>query len=162
MGKTVSVAMAGFDTAKSPDTLVTSGIGSCIAVFLHDRTNKIGGLAHIMLPRSKGEGEAASGKYADTAIDALIRLMERNGALHNGLTAKIAGGSSMFAAIRQTAAITVGKDNIESVKQLLADRNIRIAAGDTGGSYGRAVACDPETGAFEVTILTKPPARIVL
>jgi chemotaxis protein CheD len=162
MGKTVTVAMAGFDAAKSPDTLTTSGIGSCVAVCLYDAINRIGGLAHIMLPHNRENGQTHPGKYADTAISALVRLMVQNGANQSGLTAKIAGGASILTPAGKDAAITVGKDNLESVKRVLANLNIRITAGDTGGPYGRAVVFGTDTGSVEVTVLTKPPKKIDL
>jgi chemotaxis protein CheD len=151
------VAMADFDVAKSPNALATTGIGSCVAVCLHDRKNRAGGLIHIMLPRSKGNDNTLRGRYADTGIAALIRHMGQG-----GLTAKIAGGASMFVPEGQPAAITVGKNNIDSVRKILAERNIRILAEDTGGTHGRALVFDVETGAVEVTVLTDPPARITI
>jgi chemotaxis protein CheD len=149
--------MAAFGTARSPERLITSGIGSCIAVFLYDKKTKTGGLAHIMLPRGKGDDPAHAGRYADTGIKALIRLMGTN-----SLTAKIAGGSNMFAADQNKAAITVGKNNIESVKQILAEKKIPVIAEDTGGLFGRTVTCHTDTGAVEVKILTDPISRVVI
>lgn len=161
MGKVINVDMAHFNIAKTPDVLTTSGIGSCVAVCLYDPKRKIGGLAHVMLPYNRDRDEAQCGKYADTAIDALIQLMVQNGADRNGLSAVIAGGSTMLASARQ-ATITIGKDNLESVKDMLADRHIRIFAENTGGSLGRAVTFHTETGVIEVTVLTKPPVRIAM
>lgn len=153
--------MADFKIAKSPDALMTTGIGSCVAVCLYDRMSKIGGLAHIMLPCNTMQDMNMCGKYADTGLEALIRLMSQNGAAKSGLTAKIVGGASILTPARQ-AAITVGKDNIDRVKSNLASRNINITAEDIGGSLGRSVVFYTETGIVEITILTKPPTRITL
>ena len=34
------------------DLLISLGLGSCVGVVLYDELNKIGGLAHVMLPDS--------------------------------------------------------------------------------------------------------------
>jgi len=162
MSKKITVAMADFNTAKAPDTLATIGIGSCVAVCLYDRKNKIGGLAHIMLPCNTENDQTLCGKYADTGIDALILLMSQNGASKNELTAKIIGGANMFAPTQKAATLTVGKNNIKSVKKTLADKGIRIIAEDLGGSNGRAIVYDTETGAVEVTIFSQPVAQIMI
>lgn len=151
--------MAHFNIAKSPDILTTSGIGSCVVVCLYETKRRIGGLAHIMLPFNRDRDETQRGKYADTAIEALIRLMVQNGADENGLSAVIAGGSTMLATTGQPT-ITIGKDNLESVKSTLAGRRIRVIAENSGGSLGRAVTFNTETGVIEVTVLTKPTERI--
>ena len=44
----------------------TIGLGSCVALILHDRRRSLGGLAHIMLPESRGNADRP-GKCADTA-----------------------------------------------------------------------------------------------
>lgn len=159
MVNTIMVNMAGFNIAKSPNALATMGIGSCVAVCLYDQANKIGGLAHIMLPYNTTKDKLLCGKYADTGIDALVRLLNKNGA--GRLSAKIVGGASIFTPTQQ-AVITVGKDNIESVKRILADRGIRIVAEDIGGSVGRSVVFYTETGIVEVTMSAQPPKRITL
>ena len=51
-------------------TMTSIGLGSCIALIVHDNYLKMGGVAHIMLPNSKGKGERP-GKFADTAVPLL-------------------------------------------------------------------------------------------
>src|SRR5204863_5527743 len=71
-------------------------LGSCLGLALYDRRYKVAGLGHIVLPVSLGR-TATPGKFADTAVPALIRQMqqlvdEERLKLH----AKIAGGANMF------------------------------------------------------------------
>ena len=51
-------------------------LGSCVGVVLYDRTARLGGLAHIVLPKAHGTVDHP-GKYADTAIPALIAEFDR-------------------------------------------------------------------------------------
>ena len=69
--------------------LITLGLGSCVCLAMYDATNKIGGLAHILLPNSNGKEESA--KYADQAVKLMVRDMKKLGA--KNIVAKIAGGS---------------------------------------------------------------------
>ena len=55
------------------DTLVTLGLGSCVAIVLHDEAARVGGMAHILLPEpalSRDQGNAS--KFATTAVPALV------------------------------------------------------------------------------------------
>ena len=51
-------------------------LGSCVGVVLYDRVAKLGGLAHIVLPSSRGVIDHP-GKYADTAIPGMIADLDR-------------------------------------------------------------------------------------
>ena len=52
-GQVVKVGIADMNIAKAPNTIRTSGLGSCVGVVLYDERSKIAGLIHVMLPDSK-------------------------------------------------------------------------------------------------------------
>ena len=52
MSEVIKVGMADLKVCKSPDSITTLGLGSCVGIALRDPVTKIGGLAHIMLPDS--------------------------------------------------------------------------------------------------------------
>ena len=71
----IIVGIADYKVTKSPNKLVTLGLGSCIGICIYDTQNKIGGLAHIMLPCMPANNENAlksPSKYANTAIPLMI------------------------------------------------------------------------------------------
>ena len=74
----VKVGIAQMDVARQPDTIRTSGLGSCVGVVLYDEAKQIAGLVHVMLPDSSlGRSEALNAaKFADTGIQALINLLK--------------------------------------------------------------------------------------
>ncbi len=92
----VSVAIGQWAVAAAPAKIRTL-LGSCVGVVLYDRAAKLGGLAHIVLPSARGAVDHP-GKYADTAIPAMIADFERRlgGKARSRLTAKLVGGASMF------------------------------------------------------------------
>lgn len=152
MNQTIRVGMAEYKTAKSPLILTTLGLGSCVGVALYDKTIKVAGLAHIMLPDSRLSSKKRynPGKFADTAIDALVENMIKLGANARNIKSKIAGGAQMFKVKSENSIMRIGKRNIEAVKQKLDLLNIEIVAEDVAGNYGRTVELHCETGAFTI------------
>lgn len=119
----------------------TIGLGSCIALILHDRRRSLVGLAHIMLPESRGSADRP-GKFADTAVVALLEEMERAGGTKFSITAIVVGGASMFEF--SANALNIGERNTAAVKDLLREQGIRIEHEETGGRVGRSVYYWPE------------------
>lgn len=144
--------MAEYKTAKSPSILTTLGLGSCVGVALYDKAQRIGGLAHVMLPDSRlsGKKKYNLGKFADTAIDALIKDMIKLGANPKNIKSKIAGGAQMFKVKSGNSIMQIGRRNIQAVKEKLNLLNIQIVAEDVGGNYGRTVKLHCETGDFTI------------
>lgn len=128
----------------------TIGLGSCIGLVIHDTVRATGGLVHIMLPDSQGRTDRP-GKYADSAVELLVKELVRNGCKPSSLVAKIAGGAAMF---RTTAgSLNIGERNIEAVKIRLKSRGIPLSGEDVGGSVGRTITYFPgENGKILVKI----------
>lgn len=123
------------------DIVMTSiGLGSCIAVVLHDKKKKTGGIAHVMLPNSNGKDERP-GKFADTAVPKILENMVAQGSNKRDIIAKIAGGSSMFRQFKGN--LDIGGRNIEAVKEALNLQRIPLEGEDTGGNMGRSIMYDP-------------------
>lgn len=120
--------------------LSSIGLGSCIGLILHDEGRRIGGLAHIMLPDSQGRTDRP-GKYADTALLALLEAMGCHGTTPGRIVAKLAGGASMFAQFSES--FSIGDKNLQAVRILLKERSIPIVAEDVGGKVGRTIVYYP-------------------
>jgi chemotaxis protein CheD len=144
----VKVAMADLNVVQLTGILKTTGLGSCVGITLFDSKAKIAGMAHVMLPSSDiaKEGTLNVAKYADTAIPEMIKKMVALGALVRRLEAKMAGGAQMFAFSGQGDAMRIGPRNVESCKELLLKFDIPLKAEDTGGSYGRTIEFNCDTG----------------
>ncbi len=122
-------------SAQSDSELVALGLGSCIAVAMVDRDAGVAGLAHIVLPESRGDGHSA-GKYADLAVPALLGRVRRLGARVPRLEVVIAGGAKMFAL---EGTLDVGARNEHAVRAALARAGAAITAAHTGGRQGRTL-----------------------
>lgn len=148
----IKIGMSELGVATPPNRIRTTGLGSCVGVVLYDERKKVGGMAHVMLPDSSlaKSGEIAVGKYADTAIPELIRQMTEAGAELHQLKAKLAGGAQMFTFLAGNDKMRIGPRNVEACRQALQKYKIAIIAEDTGGSSGRTIELDVETGVLQI------------
>jgi len=157
MAQTLKVGMADLKVCRAPDAVTTLGLGSCVGVALYDKSIKLAGLVHVMLPDSTQIRQNHNrAKFADTGIDYLIEQMVAKGANKSRLTAKIAGGAQMFAFNGNSDMLRVGQRNVQAVKRKLSLLGIRILSEDTGLNYGRTVIFYPETGDFVIKSVGKP------
>lgn len=147
----LKVGMADYKVGTSPKTLITLGLGSCVGITLYDRVYKVAGLAHIMLPSSlEIKNNSNKAKFADTAIDEMIKDMILMGAKKRNLVAKLAGGAQMFSFSSQNDILRVGERNAQACKKKLKEVGIRIVAEDTGGNFGRTIELDSEDGSLMI------------
>lgn len=142
MPELIVVGISDLKIAKSPDMLITYALGSCVGTCLYDPLLHIGGLSHVLLPDSAICDDSNLMKYANTAIEELVRVLTLAGAAKYRLTAKIAGGAKMFA----TTGTSMGDRNIVAVKNELMRLSIPLVGEDTGKNYGRTVEFHPEDG----------------
>jgi chemotaxis protein CheD len=139
--QSVNVGIGAYHAGSLPMTAV--GLGSCIALVLHDPKRSIGACAHIMLPESCGKSDRP-GKYADTAIPLLIEELIALGGVKRSFVAKIVGGASMFSNFQ--GKLNIGERNIEAVRAHLGMHGIPIKAEDLGGKVGRTLKYNPLNG----------------
>ncbi|MFA0888286.1 MAG: chemotaxis protein CheD [Synergistales bacterium] len=150
--RTATVGMGEMLFAEKPDLLSCVGLGSCIGLVLYDPVRGWAGMAHIMLPSSSSRGSQGKdkpGKFADTAVSALIVGLESKGSLRTFLRAKMAGGARMFA-FSPTPSGAIGEQNILATREALRFAGIRLEAEETGGTKGRSVSFSTETLLMEV------------
>jgi chemotaxis protein CheD len=122
--------------------MMTIGLGSCIGLTLYDDSLKIGAMVHIMLPDSAGRTDRP-GKYADTAIPAILKELNNLGSKNRSLVAKMAGGACMFEYFG--ANLNIGERNAERVRTILKENHIQLSAEDVGGKVGRSVTFLPRS-----------------
>jgi chemotaxis protein CheD len=122
------------------DVLVTLGLGSCVAILLHDGQARVGGMAHVLLPEpalSRDRGNAS--KFASTAVPALLDEMAGRGARHRRLSARLVGGAAMFQALMVPGSLNMGARNVNAAREALRVAGIPVVGEDVGGDYGRSV-----------------------
>jgi len=158
----IKVGIAQMDVVKAPNTIRTSGLGSCVGVILYDESKQIAGLIHVMLPDSSlGRSDAVNvAKFADTGIKALIELLKLEGVHAFRLKAKIAGGAQMFQFTSDKESMRIGPRNVEAVKVELRKNSIPLVAEDTGGNSGRTIEFDPITSKLNIRTVNQGVSEI--
>jgi len=151
-GREVVVRVADLGVGQEEDTLLTVGLGSCVAIVLHDAEAKVGGLAHVLLPSpalARDDGRPA--RFPQSAVPRLLHLMSAKGAQPRRITARLAGGASMFAALAPPGTIQMGERNLAAARQALMSHNLPLVGEAVGGDFGRTVRLRVADGLVEVS-----------
>jgi chemotaxis protein CheD len=153
-GSEVCVNVAEFALARDGDALATSGLGSCVAIVLHEARSGMAALAHVLLPDLEYARHPVNpAKFAATAVPLLVDELRRAGAT-GPLVARLAGGARMFGSLLSTG-VNMGERNVEAARRALAAAGIPIVGEDVGGEHGRSVVVDARTGRVRVHSLQR-------
>jgi chemotaxis protein CheD len=151
----IRVNVADFAVA-TEGSIVTIGLGSCVAITLYDRVTRVGGLAHVLLPgQAMSRDRTKPGKFPERAIPLMLEQMRALGAKDENVQAKIAGGASMFTNLTPPGGIYIGDRNVKAVREVLAAFRVPIVGEDTGSDYGRSVYLFLADGRVEVRSLRR-------
>ena len=136
--------------ASPAPALVTTILGSCVAVCLWDTAAGVGGVNHFILPFGPG-GDPAPHRFGGPATRDLIGRLLQLGASRQTLQAKAFGGAST--APGRGAAEALGFRNVARALEVLEAEGIPVTARDTEGSRGRKVLFQTDDGAAWVRAL---------
>ncbi|MCD6566376.1 MAG: chemotaxis protein CheD [Bacteroidales bacterium] len=134
-----------------PTEIITL-LGSCVAVCLWDPVKEFGGINHFMLPLWNGQG-LASPKYGDIATEKLITKMIKLGSNKQNIEAKLFGGASVL--FFENNFFNIGERNIETAKKVLERNRIQVISSSTGGTMGRKILFNTNTGAVRQKYIRK-------
>ncbi len=129
------------------ETLITTLLGSCVAVAIYDPTTKIGGLNHYLLPEPT-HGETGSPRYGSFAIPTLIEELVKLGANPDKLQAKVYGGGNVINISHQIGE-GIGRRNIDLAEKTLKVLKIPIIDKNVAGELARTIKLN--TATFELT-----------
>ncbi|HLZ26784.1 MAG TPA: chemotaxis protein CheD [Chloroflexota bacterium] len=133
-------------TTLPDETLVAYGLGSCVAICLFDAGSHVAGMAHVVLPGADPSG-APNGKYARSALPAMIARMQSEGAGDpRRYVARLAGGAQILRLGGSGTLPRIGDQNALAVQEALKSNGIALKGADLGGSKGRSVWFNPGEG----------------
>lgn len=139
------------------DLLVTLGLGSCVAILLHDPDARVGGMAHVLLPEpALSRDRSNESKFATTAVPLLVREMARRGARPGRLQARLVGGAAMFQTLMVPGTLNMGERNVRAAREALERAGIPVLSENVGGDYGRSVRFAVGEGRTTVSSVGKP------
>ncbi len=132
------------------DTRIRTVLGSCVSLTFWHPQRLVGGMCHYMLPNRKLERRHASngildGKYADEAVNLLIREIDALAIPHQEFQVKLFGGGNMFPE-RGCCNDHVGKKNVDTARALVRKHGFNCVAEHLGGDGHRNIMFDVWSG----------------
>ena len=149
--KLVNVVQGDFAISDSRAEILTTVLGSCVAVCLVDPVRGIGGMNHFLLP----DGDRRDGvnvRYGTHAMELLINGMLKRGADRTRLKAKVFGGAKMNGNLRD-----IGSSNATFARKFLNDEGIPIVGESLGGTSARRVRFWPTDGRAKQLMVDAAP-----
>lgn len=143
----ITLTQGEFHASREPVILSTI-LGSCVAVCLHDPASGIGGMNHFLLPEGRDAHDARSERYGVNAMEQLINALLRLGARRGGLVAKAFGGANMTPRLSP-----IGDANASFAREFLASEGIPCLAESYGGLNARRVLFWPQSGKAQQMIV---------
>ena len=157
----IFVKVAHHAVGRADDTLVTLGLGSCVAILLHDPVARVGGMAHVLLPEKQLARDSSNlSKFASTAIPLLADEVVALGARRERLQARLVGGASMFASLMAPGTLNMGERNVIAARAALKQLRIPIHGEEVGADYGRSVRFDVASGRVTVSSVGRPDVAL--
>ena len=157
LGRMVYEIFAGEYVAvnKKENAVISTLLGSCVSVCLHDPKAKVSGMNHFMLPGKISSEEllvSEDARYGIYSMEVLINEMLKRGAEKPRIKAKVFGGGKV---LNNTSSMgNVSKANIEFTQTFLKMENIPVISNDVGKNVGRKLFFYPETFTIYVKKIT--------
>lgn len=128
------------------DYRIRTLLGSCVSVTCWHAASKTGGMTHFLLPSANGKQKVDEvGRYADSALQAMLQQFDRQGIQVSALQMKLFGGASMFSG-QDVSARHIGQQNIMAARQFMQRLGIKFAAEHVGGQGHRNLIFEIGTG----------------
>jgi len=122
-------------------------LGSCVAITIWNKSLRIGGMCHYMLPHPKrhNTGEL-DGRYAEDAIQLFLHEIKRHKTQPQHYQVKVFGGGNMFPQVLRNEQENIGARNVRMAQALLKTHGFRIYATHLGGEGYRRLLFDIGNG----------------
>jgi chemotaxis protein CheD len=140
----VWVGQGDFYVTQNPNEVLTTILGSCVAVCVRDPEMKIGGINHFLLPEA---GHAATAsvtndlRYGSYSIERLVNTIMTHGGRREKLEIKIFGAASISVDYSQ-----IGEKNASFVEAYFDREGLPVSAKDLRGSFPRRLVYYPSSG----------------
>jgi chemotaxis protein CheD len=135
--------------AASP-CVITTLVGSCVAVTMWSARLRVGGMNHYLLPR-QARGSEQSARYGETALAMLLARMHCLGCVTGDLDLRIFGGAAVLATL--AAGNSLGEQNVAAAWQFVRAHSLHVVDEHAGGKVARRLVFDVATGAVDVSLL---------
>ncbi len=133
--------------------LVVTLLGSCVAVTMFNTRLNFAAICHAMLPRPKRRSAISLAsserfRYLSEVIPAMVERFSNLGLVPREVEVKLFGGGNVIRVEeRMQAPKGLGHLNVETARELLVAHSLTIRASNVGGTVGRKIMFNTQTGA---------------
>ncbi|MDR3093729.1 MAG: chemotaxis protein CheD [Bacteroidales bacterium] len=126
--------------------IVSTVLGSCVAVCLYSPEKQVGTVNHYILPLWNGS-DIETMKYGNLSIIRIVEGMLSFGCDYGNIEAKVYGGAEVLTG--SSVRFHIGQRNIAIANEMLKEFRIPITFSDVGGNMGRKITFNTKTGEVE-------------
>lgn len=152
----------------SKPMLVSTILGSCVAVTLFSPRLGVAAISHSYLPHCRTRKYVdnirdllcerclhcpEAFKYVDCAVSMMVEAFTRFGVTPGETQVQLFGGAKMIDRRPQAVNIPIGTQNSDTAQKVIADQGLRIAVQDIGGATGRKIYFDTQTGHVSMLLM---------
>lgn len=124
--------------------LVTTVLGSCVAVIFYNSRLHLGAICHALQPQGRSD---PPGRFVDHSIAYMMFIFNRLGVQKHEIIVKLFGGAGMFNKGESgVGQFSVGEQNVRTALEQLDQAQLKLKAQDVGGCKGRLLLFDTTTG----------------
>lgn len=153
----ITILQGDHAVASEAGVVMTTLLGSCIAVCLHDPVARLGGMNHFLLGATPAEDRRTSRhdlqRYGVHAMEVLINALMVRGAERTRLKAHCYGGADVVLGFGK-----IGTQNAAFTRRVLAAECIPVVHEDLGGRTARRVEFMPHAGKARCTHSAEMPS----
>jgi chemotaxis protein CheD len=143
-----------FATSSDPGVMLTTLLGSCVAVCLYDQAVHVGGMNHFLLPET-GNASNANLSYGVNSMELLINDLLKQGASRTRMEAKVFGGARMIAGLSD-----IGERNSSFALRFLQMEGIPVVSQCVGDTRARKLRFWPATGRVQHAFVALAPDAV--
>ena len=143
-------------------SLVTTVLGSCVAVTMFNPRLRVGAICHALLadPRKSAaqtQENPEPFKYVSLAIPAMLEMFRSLGIHLEETEVKLFGGANVLMNSRESLPEQgIGAVNVHRAQTLLQESHLRVSRTHVGGVRGRKLIFNTATGEVLLKQLSKP------
>ncbi len=153
--RTRHIIQGQFHICESPQEVLSTLLGSCVAACFHDPVLKIGGMNHFLLPGSDPRSSSCV-RYGAHSMEELVNGLLRRGSRRERLEVWIFGGANVLEGLTR-----IGDANVEFARTFVKTEGFRLMGEDAGGRQGRKVRFHAATGRSQVEKLARSIPEVV-
>ncbi|MBB5685232.1 chemotaxis protein CheD [Sphingobium boeckii] len=142
-----------------PGVMISTLLGSCVAVCLQDPVARVGGMNHFLLVQPESNRPLSASdeqRYGVHAMELLINGMMQHGAMRNRLRGHLYGGANIIAGLA-----AIGTSNAKFARAFMETEGIEIGRCELGGTLARRVDFIPYEGRVRSMVVRDVPPPVI-